>query len=180
MEGAKSVKLFGEAIEVEAEIVSLEGVSGHADQAGLLRWLDAFETPIERIFVVHGESDVCDSFAALLAKRYNVPVTAPDYGRGLRPFDQHHARTGRSSARIHETRRKPESVYTGVFGRLYAAGKRLMAVIEHNRGGAQQGPRQICRPGQFPLRQVGQISARPFGIPAMGTGGSTTLPVCPD
>ena len=42
----------------QAEIVALEGVSGHADQDGLLRWLDAFETPIERIFVVHGESDV--------------------------------------------------------------------------------------------------------------------------
>ena len=137
MEGAKSVKLFGETIEVEAEIVSLEGVSGHADQAGLLRWLDAFETPIERIFVVHGESDVCDSFAALLANRYNVPVTAPDYGAGFDLLTNTMLEPG-VKREVMKPAAKPESVYTGVFGRLYAAGKRLMAVIEHNRGGANK------------------------------------------
>ena len=137
MEGAKSVKLFGETIEVEAEIVSLEGVSGHADQAGLLRWLDAFETPIERIFVVHGESDVCDSFAALLAKRYNVPVTAPDYGAGFDLLTNTMLEPG-VKREVMKPAAKPESDYTGVFGRLYAAGKRLMAVIEHNRGGANK------------------------------------------
>lgn len=178
MEGAKSVKLFGEAIEVEAEIVSLEGVSGHADQAGLLRWLDAFETPIERIFVVHGESDVCDSFAALLAKRYNVPVTAPDYGAGFDLLTNTMLEPG-VKREVMKPAAKPESVYTG---RVRPPLRRRETPHGRHRaqqGRRQQGPRQICRPGQFPLRQVGQISARPFGIPAMGQEGQTTLPRVP-
>ena len=32
LEGAKSVKLFGEEIAVNAHIENLKGVSGHADQ----------------------------------------------------------------------------------------------------------------------------------------------------
>ena len=66
LEGTKTVKLFGESITVNANIVRLHGISGHADQAGLLRWLSAFEQKPKRVFVVHGEASVCDSFAALL------------------------------------------------------------------------------------------------------------------
>ena len=39
LEGEKNVKLFGEPIEVHARIESLHGVSGHADNNGLLRWV---------------------------------------------------------------------------------------------------------------------------------------------
>ena len=51
MEGEKNIKLFGEDIEVHARIESLHGVSGHADMNGLLKWIGAFRTPIERVFV---------------------------------------------------------------------------------------------------------------------------------
>ena len=39
--GAKSVRLFGEDIAVNAEIATLHGTSGHADRDGLLNWLGA-------------------------------------------------------------------------------------------------------------------------------------------
>lgn len=39
LNGEKSVTLFGEEITVNAEICSLHGTSGHADQAGLLSWI---------------------------------------------------------------------------------------------------------------------------------------------
>ena len=39
IEGATDVKLFGEAIEVRAEICQLTGLSGHADKNGLLAWI---------------------------------------------------------------------------------------------------------------------------------------------
>ena len=42
IEGAESVKLFGENIEVNANIVTLKGISGHADMNGLLNWLGGF------------------------------------------------------------------------------------------------------------------------------------------
>ena len=42
-DGAQYVRLFGEDITVNAEIAALHGTSGHADQAGLLRWLAGFK-----------------------------------------------------------------------------------------------------------------------------------------
>lgn len=41
LEGAKSVKLFGEEIAVNAHIENLKGVSGHADQKGLINWMES-------------------------------------------------------------------------------------------------------------------------------------------
>ena len=43
IEGTKEVKLFGETIKVAADIVRLEGLSGHADKNGLLKWINSFE-----------------------------------------------------------------------------------------------------------------------------------------
>ena len=138
LEGAKSVKLFGETIEVEAEITSLQGVSGHADQAGLLRWLDAFQTPPRRIFVVHGESSVCEEFAGIVARRYNVPVSAPDY---MARFDLVSNTMLDPGVKREAMKPKPVAsavVPAGVFGRLVAAGKRLMQIIERSKGRANK------------------------------------------
>ena len=138
LEGAKSVKLFGETIEVEAEITSLQGVSGHADQAGLLRWLDAFQTPPRRIFVVHGESSVCEEFAGIVARRYNVPVSAPDY---MARFDLVGNTMLDPGVKREAMKPKPVAsavVPAGVFGRLVAAGKRLMQIIERSKGRANK------------------------------------------
>ncbi|MEM1484557.1 MBL fold metallo-hydrolase [Oscillospiraceae bacterium PP1C4] len=135
LEGAKTVKLFGEVIDVRAEIASLQGISGHADQAGLLRWLDAFEPKPQRIFVVHGESSVCEEFAALVEERYKVPAVAPLYGARydlitdtmLEPGIKH---IPKKAATV--------TVVSAVFARLLAAGKRLLAVIDKNKNGANK------------------------------------------
>ena len=37
--GAKSVKLFGEEIAVDARIVNFQGLSSHADRDHLLAWI---------------------------------------------------------------------------------------------------------------------------------------------
>ncbi len=66
VEGASEVRLFGEPVEVRAHIRVLAGISGHADRQGLIRWLEGFRTKPRRIFIVHGEDEVCDRFAACL------------------------------------------------------------------------------------------------------------------
>ena len=69
LEGAPQVKLFGETIEVQAELCQLTGMSGHADREGLLRWIEAFDTKPKRVFVNHGEDEVEDRFVQLLQER---------------------------------------------------------------------------------------------------------------
>lgn len=62
IEGAPTVKLFGEDIVVRAEIRSLKGTSGHADQTGLIRWLGSFSEKPRTVFLNHGSEE---SIAAL-------------------------------------------------------------------------------------------------------------------
>ena len=65
-DGAKKVTLFGEEIQVNAEIHSLEGFSGHADQDGLLTWILSFRQQPKQTFLVHGEDDSKKDFAKLV------------------------------------------------------------------------------------------------------------------
>ena len=62
VEGAKTVKLFGEDINVAAQISVLPGISGHADVDGLDRWIDSFTTRPKTVFVNHGEDAVMEEF----------------------------------------------------------------------------------------------------------------------
>ena len=64
LNGAKQVRLFGETIEVHARIENLPGISGHADRNHLIKWIGAFETPPKKVFIVHGDDKVTESFAA--------------------------------------------------------------------------------------------------------------------
>jgi metallo-beta-lactamase family protein len=133
LDGAKSIKLFGESIDIKAEIISLEGISGHADQAGLLRWFDAFEERPKRAFVVHGAPEACDAFAALLAESRGVIANAPLPGASYDLITNTVLDPGRK-----EVKREKVLVVSGAFARLVSAGKRLMEVIERNRHGANK------------------------------------------
>ncbi len=79
-DGAKTVKIFGEEIETGAEIRLLEGISGHADQKGLLKWLFSSDSRPAHIFVNHGDDDSCEGFAGILKDEYGLPAIAPYSG----------------------------------------------------------------------------------------------------
>lgn len=65
IDGAKIVKIFREDIKVRASIYTIGGFSAHADQSELLAWHKKIGSP-ERTFLVHGENEAMESFAALL------------------------------------------------------------------------------------------------------------------
>ncbi|MFH1074978.1 MAG: MBL fold metallo-hydrolase [Candidatus Firestonebacteria bacterium] len=84
VEGAKTVKIFGEEIAVRAKIFTLGGFSGHADQKGLLRWLSYFKTKKMQVFVVHGEERSALAFANVIRQRKHYKVTVPDLGQKVK------------------------------------------------------------------------------------------------
>jgi metallo-beta-lactamase family protein len=57
------VRIFGMEYQLEAEVVTLNGFSGHADQQGLLEWVKAFKKKPEQVFVVHGDLEAAQVFA---------------------------------------------------------------------------------------------------------------------
>lgn len=135
LEGASEVKLFGETIEVMAEIVKLEGVSGHADKAGLIKWITSFDNRLKQVFVVHGEDEVSTGFAKCLCEEYGLNAVAPYSGA---EFDMISGRFVKEGERIPKAKKPVQRKANDVFERLLAAGRRLLTVIKHNEGGANK------------------------------------------
>jgi metallo-beta-lactamase family protein len=81
VDGAKTVRLFREEVPVRASVHTIGGLSAHGDQAALLGWLAGFQQAPRRTFVVHGERETQQGFAALVAQRLGWPsVEAPERG----------------------------------------------------------------------------------------------------
>ncbi len=133
IEGAKEVKLFGEPIEIRAQIKQLAGMSGHADKNGLLDWVHGFTQKPKKVFVVHGEDSVCKLFTECLKIEHGINAYAPYSGAR---FDLV------SGNFIYEAEpvvvKKKAHGVSDVFARLLASGQRLIAVIHKNEGGANK------------------------------------------
>jgi metallo-beta-lactamase family protein len=76
-DGLKEVKLFGEDIVVNADIVNIDGFSGHADQNGLLEWISGFKEGPKKIFLVHGEENSKQIFSEKIKERFNYESIIP-------------------------------------------------------------------------------------------------------
>jgi metallo-beta-lactamase family protein len=80
IEGAEKVKLFGESIRVNAEIKQLPGISGHGDANMLIKWATHFSPKPRRVFVNHGDTDVCELFTNRLKDEFGLAATSPFSG----------------------------------------------------------------------------------------------------
>ncbi len=69
VDGVKTINLFHEEYEVRAEVVKIEGLSGHADQADLLRMMHPLRHTAKRVYLVHGEIEQSDALARKLSER---------------------------------------------------------------------------------------------------------------
>ena len=138
IEGVDSVKLFGEPIEVKAEICQLTGMSGHADKDGLLRWVNAFTEKPRRVFVIHGEDEVENRFVDTLTEQ-GFTACAP-YNGAQWAIGAEGAVCLQEGTKVRVEQRTGEGANRAatVFQRLLSAGKRLLRVIEHNEGGANK------------------------------------------
>jgi len=134
-DGAKEVKLFGETIQVNAKIQRLSGVSGHADREGLLKWLTSYEKKPERVFVVHGDDQVCMLFTDYIKNELGYNAVAPFSGT---IYDLAKNVCILESKGIPAEKKAEADRMDTVFDRLVNAGKRLIAVIQHNKGDANK------------------------------------------
>ncbi len=133
IDGASSVKLFGENIEVCARIESLKGISGHADMNGLLQWLNGFESDVQHVFVVHGEDTVTDDFAQTVQNEFGWNTLAP-YSGGSVDLVRNVVLTSGNRI-VKKAVEKPAKLRAQTaFNRVVLAGKRLMEVILKNEG----------------------------------------------
>ncbi len=66
VEGAETVRIFGEEHKVRAKVVVLNGFSGHADHNELVAWAQGFKKPPRQTFLVHGEPESAEALATSL------------------------------------------------------------------------------------------------------------------
>jgi metallo-beta-lactamase family protein len=79
VDGARSVRIFGQEYPVRARIHTIGGFSAHADQAELLAWQRRTGQP-ELTFLVHGETESMTAFSRLLAHtRIEMPTLHQEY-----------------------------------------------------------------------------------------------------
>ncbi len=85
VDGAQTVKIFGEKVAVRAKVFTIGGFSAHADQADLLAWIGHFtEKSKPRVFVVHGEPTASGDLARAIRERFSLEVHVPQWREVLR------------------------------------------------------------------------------------------------
>jgi metallo-beta-lactamase family protein len=83
-EGAKEVRIFGEPHHVNAEVVTINGLSAHADQEFLLLYALASKETLRRIFLVHGEQRAAE---ALMGKLHEAGFDRVHYASPGESFE---------------------------------------------------------------------------------------------
>ena len=132
LEGAKSVKLFGEEIAVNARIVNFKGLSSHADRDHLLVWAKHYAPKPRHIFVVHGEASVTEIFAQKL-RDAGLSAHAAEYEE---VYDL--AADRMLSAGVPLPPKPVSASGSPAYRKLEAAGQDLMEAIRHNKGGTNK------------------------------------------
>jgi metallo-beta-lactamase family protein len=73
-DGKREIRMLGREVDVRATIESLDGLSAHADQAEILRWLQGFRQPPHRTYLVHAEAAAADALQEIVASRLGWSV----------------------------------------------------------------------------------------------------------
>jgi metallo-beta-lactamase family protein len=79
VDGKSVVRIHGAKRKVRARVVQIHGLSAHADQAGLLRWLGYLNAAPRRVFLTHGEKNAADRLASVIRTKWDWSVEVPDY-----------------------------------------------------------------------------------------------------
>ncbi len=78
--GARSVRIHGEDVAVNAEVVQLESASAHADAPQLLRWLRSMPKAPTQVYVVHGDQGPSDALRQRIQHELGWRALVPEHG----------------------------------------------------------------------------------------------------
>ena len=81
LDGAKSVKIFGEEVPVRCRVEAIGGYSAHADQPQLLEWLKPMRTTLKKAFIIQGEESSSAALAQKIKDELAIDVLIPELGQ---------------------------------------------------------------------------------------------------
>lgn len=77
--GAKSVRIYGQDVAVNAEVISLSAASAHADADEILAWLNSAPRQPRAVFLVHGEPGASDELRKRIERELHWDARVPEY-----------------------------------------------------------------------------------------------------
>jgi len=80
VDGADTVRLYGEEFRVRIQLHTIGGLSAHGDQADLVAWYDAFQNR-PPVYLVHGEPKSQQVLARKMREDLNAPVFIAERGQ---------------------------------------------------------------------------------------------------
>jgi metallo-beta-lactamase family protein len=78
--GARSVRIHGRDVAVNAEVVQLQSASAHADANQLLAWLRTLPHAPDQVYVVHGELGASDTLRGRIEHELGWRAMVPEHG----------------------------------------------------------------------------------------------------
>jgi len=79
VDGAKTVKILGEDVQVAAKVWTIGGFSAHAGQSQIMDWLGHFKKDGMEVFLIHGENGAMATLSGLIKSRFGYSVHTPEY-----------------------------------------------------------------------------------------------------
>jgi metallo-beta-lactamase family protein len=79
-DGATTVRIHGQDVRVHARVRTIDGLSAHADQTELLRWIRGFRRPPAHIYIVHGEPTGSEALAASIRSELGWTASVAEPG----------------------------------------------------------------------------------------------------
>lgn len=77
LEGAKTLRMYGKEVDVNAEVVEIPSMSVHADWHELLAWLGSATEAPGQVFVVHAEQEAALAMGTRITERFGWAVSTP-------------------------------------------------------------------------------------------------------
>ena len=78
-EGARTLRLFGQEVAVNAEIIQMSQLSAHAGKSELLRWLGGMATPPKQTFLTHGEPVAARALQQAIVEKFSWNAAVARY-----------------------------------------------------------------------------------------------------
>ena len=77
--GAPSVRIHGQDVPINAEVVPMQTLSAHADADEIMQWLRGFKRAPKHTYVVHGEPNASDVLRRRISQELGWSVSVPEY-----------------------------------------------------------------------------------------------------
>jgi metallo-beta-lactamase family protein len=77
--GARTVRIHGEDVPVNAHVAQVNSMSAHADANELIEWLKSAPRPPREVFITHGEPAASDALRQRIERDLRWKATVPEY-----------------------------------------------------------------------------------------------------